>query len=102
MSASAQNADSRGNTICASTHDAGKGWIDMNRDRIHGIWKQFSGKVKEQWGTFANDPLAVTAGTRDQIAGRIQNQYGTSKQEADRQLHDFMIRNRNWRDLTRH
>jgi len=24
----------------------------------------FSGKVREQWGTLTDDPLAVTAGTR--------------------------------------
>lgn len=74
----------------------------MNRDRFHGIWKQFSGKIKEQWGMLTNDPLAMTAGSRDQLAGRFQQQYGTAKQEADRQLDDFMLRNRNWRDLTRY
>jgi uncharacterized protein YjbJ (UPF0337 family) len=33
---------------------AGRGRIDMNRNRLHGIWKQFSGKVKEQWGTLTD------------------------------------------------
>lgn len=73
----------------------------MNRDRFHGIWMQFSVKVKEQWGTLTDDPLALAAGTRDRLAGRIQVQRGISKQEADRQLEDFMSRNRNWRNLSR-
>ncbi|OGI47394.1 MAG: general stress protein CsbD [Candidatus Muproteobacteria bacterium RBG_16_65_34] len=73
----------------------------MNRDRFHGICKQFSGKVKEQWGTLTDDPHAVAAGTRDRLAGRIQERRGISKQEADRQIEDFMSRNRNWRDLSR-
>lgn len=73
----------------------------MNRDRFHGIWKQFSGKVKEQWGTLTDDPLAVAAGTHARLAGRVQEQRGISKQEATRQLEDFMSRNRNWRDLSR-
>lgn len=73
----------------------------MDRDRFHGIWKQFSGKAKEQWGALIDDPLAVAAGTRDRLAGRIQEQRGISKQKADRQFEDFMSRNRNWWDLSR-
>jgi uncharacterized protein YjbJ (UPF0337 family) len=73
----------------------------MNQDRFHGIWKQFSGKVKEQWGTLTEDPHAVAAGRHGWLAGRVQEQRGISKQEAARQLEDFMSRNRNWRDLSR-
>jgi uncharacterized protein YjbJ (UPF0337 family) len=79
----------------------GRGWIDMNRDRFDGIWKQFSGKAKEQWGTLTDDPLAVAAGKRDRLAGRTQEQRGISRQEADRHFEDFMNRNRNWWDLSR-
>jgi uncharacterized protein YjbJ (UPF0337 family) len=75
--------------------------IGMNRDRIQGICRQFGGKLKEHWGTLTDDPLAAAAGRRDRLAGRIQEQRGISKQEAARQLEDFMSRNRNWRDLSR-
>lgn len=74
----------------------------MNRDRFHGIWKQLSGKLKEKWGTLANNPFIASVGTRERIAGRHQEQRGILKQEADRQLEAFMSRNRNWQDLTRH
>lgn len=73
----------------------------MNRDRWLGIWKQFMGKAREQWGTLAGDPFAIDAGVRDQLLGRIQEQRGASKEEADRQLTDFMKRNRGWTDLSR-
>ena len=68
----------------------------MNQDRFAGICKQFSGKVKEHWGKRTNNPLVVTAGTRDQLAGRIQERYGVAKEKAARQLNDFLDRNRNW------
>ena len=71
----------------------------MNRDRLHGIWKQFSGKAKEQWGKLTEDPRMIATGTRDRLAGRIQEQRGISKQNADQQLEDFMNRHRNWRNL---
>ena len=72
----------------------------MNRERLHGSWMQFKGKLKERWGTLSGDPLAVAAGTRDRSAGRIEKQRGIAKQQAERQLDDFMSRNRNWQDLS--
>jgi uncharacterized protein YjbJ (UPF0337 family) len=70
--------------------------IEMNQNRFVGIWKQFRGKVKGRWGELTDDPLAVTAGTRDQLAGRIQEGSGISKDRVVRQLKDFLHRNRNW------
>jgi uncharacterized protein YjbJ (UPF0337 family) len=61
----------------------------MNWDRIEGNWKQFRGKVKEQWGKLTDDDLDRVAGKRDQLAGKIQNAYGIGKDEAEKQLHDW-------------
>jgi uncharacterized protein YjbJ (UPF0337 family) len=68
----------------------------MNRDRLEGSWKQFSGKVNEQWGRLTGDTRFVFAGRRDQLKGRIQERYGISKEKAANQLKDFLDRNRNW------
>jgi uncharacterized protein YjbJ (UPF0337 family) len=35
----------------------------MNWDRIEGNWKQFSGKVKEQWGKLTDDEVAQIRST---------------------------------------
>lgn len=61
----------------------------MNWDRIEGGWKQFSGKVKEQWGKLTDNDLTEIDGKRDQLAGKIQARYGIAKEEAERQLNDF-------------
>ena len=61
----------------------------MNRDRIEGNWKQFRGKVKEQWGKLTDDELDVIAGKRDKLAGKIQEAYGIGKDEAERQINDW-------------
>ena len=58
----------------------------MNWDTVKGDWKQFSGKVKEQWGKLTDDELDVIAGKRDQLAGKIQEQYGYSKERAEEEL----------------
>lgn len=71
----------------------------MNPDRFEGNWKQFRGKVKEQWGRLTHDQRREAAGRRDQLAGRIQARRGFSKEEAERQLQEFLNRNRNWYPL---
>ncbi len=61
----------------------------MNWDRIEGNWKQFKGKVKVQWGKLTDDDLDVIAGKRDQLVGKIQEQYGIGKDEAEKQVDRF-------------
>lgn len=58
----------------------------MNWDRVAGNWKQFKGKVKERWGQLTDDDLNVIAGKRDQLLGRIQEIYGISKEEAEKEI----------------
>ena len=61
----------------------------MNWDRIVGNWKQFTGKVKEEWGDLTDDDVAQANGNREQLAGRIQERYGCTKDEAERQIDQF-------------
>jgi uncharacterized protein YjbJ (UPF0337 family) len=61
----------------------------MNWDRMEGNWKQFTGKVKTQWGKLTDDQLTQINGRRDQLVGKIQESYGISRDEADRQVRDW-------------
>jgi uncharacterized protein YjbJ (UPF0337 family) len=58
----------------------------MNWDRIEGNWKQVTGKAKVQWGKLTNDDLDVIAGKREVLAGKIQERYGITKDQAEKQL----------------
>jgi uncharacterized protein YjbJ (UPF0337 family) len=64
----------------------------MNWDRIEGNWKMFKGKVQQQWGDLTNDDLDVVEGNRQELAGRIQERYGVGKDEAERQIDDWLRR----------
>jgi uncharacterized protein YjbJ (UPF0337 family) len=66
----------------------------MNWDRIEGNWKVFKGKIKEQWGKLTDDELDVIAGKRDQLIGRLQKTYGITKDEAERQVSEWEMRQR--------
>jgi uncharacterized protein YjbJ (UPF0337 family) len=61
----------------------------MNWDRVEGEWKQWKGKVKEQWGKITDDDLDRIAGKRDQLVGKVQEAYGIARDEADRQIRDW-------------
>lgn len=66
----------------------------MNWDRIEGNWKQFKGHMKEKWGKLTDDGLDVIAGNKDKLAGKLQEAYRLSRDEADRQIADWEARQR--------
>ena len=61
----------------------------MNWDQIEGNWKQFRGRVQEQWGKLTNDDLDRIAGRRDQLIGSLQKVYGIEKEAAEKQVREF-------------
>ena len=67
----------------------------MNWDLIEGNWKQFKGKVKQQWSKLTDDQLDVIAGKREHLAGKIQVMYGIGKDEAEHQLSDWQSNQKN-------
>jgi uncharacterized protein YjbJ (UPF0337 family) len=64
----------------------------MNNDIIKGKWKQLSGQIQQKWGKLTDDDLTVAEGTRDYLAGKIQERYGVAKDEAEQQIRDFESR----------
>lgn len=58
----------------------------MNWNRIEGDCKQPEGSVLQQWGKLTDGQLDAIAGRRDRIAGKIQESYSLSKDEAEKQL----------------
>ncbi|SFE51809.1 CsbD family protein [Paracidovorax wautersii] len=69
----------------------------MNEDTLKGNWKQFTGKIKEQWGKLTDDDLDVAAGKRDQLLGRLQERHGLAKDAAEKELKDWEGRNPDFR-----
>jgi uncharacterized protein YjbJ (UPF0337 family) len=64
----------------------------MAWDRIEGNWKQFTGKVKEKWGQLTDDDLTEINGRRDQLEGRLQERYGWAKDQARREVDNWLDR----------
>jgi uncharacterized protein YjbJ (UPF0337 family) len=62
----------------------------MNWDRVEGNWKQFKGQVQQSWGRLTDDDLDLVEGKHTELVGRIQERYGIAKDEAERQVDEWL------------
>jgi uncharacterized protein YjbJ (UPF0337 family) len=63
----------------------------MNWDQVKGNWSVLKGKAKTQWAELTDDDLLAVEGEKDKLVGKIQERYGVTKEEAERQVeeHDW-------------
>lgn len=64
----------------------------MNWDQIKGKWQQFTGEAKAKWGKLTDDDLQQVEGHREKLVGKIQERYGKSKDEAEREVTEWEAR----------
>ncbi|WP_394835179.1 CsbD family protein [Pendulispora rubella] len=62
----------------------------MNWDSLKGDWKVLKGQVRQKWGKLTDDDLEQIAGQRDEFLGRLQQRYGYKKDEAERQVDEWI------------
>ncbi len=65
----------------------------MNKDTLEGQWKQLAGKAKAAWGDLTDDDLAKVKGNAERLAGLIQEKYGRTREEAEREVKAFFDKN---------
>ena len=61
----------------------------MNTDEMKGRWKEFRGKMKQQWGKLTDDELDRVEGKWDELTGLVQQRYGKMRDEAEREVRTF-------------
>lgn len=67
----------------------------MNRDIAGGHFKQLKGKIKQQWGKLTDDEIDQMEGNAEILAGKLQERYGMTREDAERQAREFQTRH-NW------
>ena len=65
----------------------------MNSDTLKGQWKQLKGDVKKQWAKLTDDDLKQIEGHKDKLVGKIQERYGSTREDAERQADEWMDKN---------
>jgi uncharacterized protein YjbJ (UPF0337 family) len=61
----------------------------MNKHTLEGQWTQLKGRIRKQWGKLTDDDLDMAQGDAEILVGRIQERYGRSKEEAQREFDRF-------------
>ena len=66
----------------------------MNNDIVAGKWKQLTGKAKAAWGELTDDELTRVEGNAELLTGMIQERYGKTREEAEKEVRTFFDSNR--------
>ena len=69
----------------------------MNWTVAETSWHQFKGTVRARWLQLTEDHLSAIAGKRPELLRTIQEVYGLTRSEADREIKAFEARHRNYR-----
>ena len=69
----------------------------MNWDIVEGNWKQFKGRIRVRWGKLTDDKLDLISGKRIELAGKIQEAYGITKEEVEEQIKIFEEQNQDFK-----
>jgi uncharacterized protein YjbJ (UPF0337 family) len=64
----------------------------MNWDRIQGEWKQLASSAKAKWAKLTDDDLRLIGAKKDALVGKIQERYGVLRDEAEKQVDDWVSR----------
>jgi uncharacterized protein YjbJ (UPF0337 family) len=74
----------------------------MNWDRVEGNWRQFRGKIRENWTRLTEDELDRIAGRRDRLTSKLQELYGVSRELAEWQIKQWERRVLDFDEQQRH
>jgi uncharacterized protein YjbJ (UPF0337 family) len=58
-------------------------------DVFKGKWKQHTGAAKITWGELTDDEIMKSEGHQEKLCGIIQERYGITRDEANRQYDEF-------------
>lgn len=65
----------------------------MDRNVGKGAFHQIKGKIKQQWGKLTDDEIDEMEGNAEILAGKLQQRYGLSREDAEQQAREFRTRN---------
>ena len=64
----------------------------MDWSRIERDWNHYKVHVKERWERLSDQQIEATMGKRDELSLCVQKAYELSKQEADRRIEVWVLR----------
>jgi uncharacterized protein YjbJ (UPF0337 family) len=65
------------------------GGSTMKRSDVERAWNQFKSTVQRRWTLLTGDDLDLVAGNYDRLVAKLQDRYGMTRQQAERELDEF-------------
>ena len=62
----------------------------MSWHRLSSVWTQVKGQAKRHWGKLPEDEFHEMERRRDRLARLFQERYGVEREEADRQIDEWL------------
>lgn len=72
----------------------------MDWNLVQVSWQRFRGEVLANWGRFTGPHLDFIGGNRARLASQIEEVYGVTVVEAERQIKSFEARNQHPRPVS--
>lgn len=58
---------------------------------VQGSWHIYKGKARQRWALLTTNDLEGMKGYYEEMSGKIQQVYNVSKEEADRQIDEWLM-----------
>ena len=59
-------------------------WKDVERN-----WTEYKDRVQDRWDQLTRDELDQIGGSYNELVGKLQEKYGITQQQAERELDEF-------------
>jgi uncharacterized protein YjbJ (UPF0337 family) len=59
-------------------------WKDVERN-----WTEYKDRVQDRWDQLTADELNQIGGSYNEMVGKLQEKYGITQQQAERELEEF-------------
>jgi uncharacterized protein YjbJ (UPF0337 family) len=64
----------------------------MNWDQVSGKWDQAKAELKGKWAKLTDDDVSNMASKKEHLVGKIQERYGILKDEAEKQVDEWIAK----------
>lgn len=62
----------------------------MDWNQISGLWAQYGGQAKANWGQLTDNDITAIRGSREALIGKLQTRYGIDGEQAGRQVDTWL------------
>lgn len=62
----------------------------MDWNRISGLWTEYQGVAKANWGRLTDNDITAISGSRELLIGKLQTRYGLTKEQAEEQVDNWV------------